>query len=317
MKKYSRRIRSDNLSWWLRIGKGKRRVFIFATSLVVAEVAVGGSEWANLGAGLIGAFATLIAAVITVRFQGGRQERKRRDKIKSNNLDFKDISEKNSFSALDVLKVLDLRDSPNPKEDVQGRAVLTDSHLVVREGDAGNGVIFCYATSGSISGASDRNAYEWGEIDPHSSFKQGIPAKSFALGVDLDSLPIGQVARINNRVAYCGAFDDADAESFETHIDRSTPSLTFLILFSPSHPCLSIKGEIDVGRDQWKRAEGNRPVILEGGTVVYWRVFADGGVNSLRHMSKYRLRWTWRHLIETPAGRHPLASLVREPEHEQ
>jgi len=104
MKKYSRRVRSGNLSWWLRIGKGKRRVFIFATSLVVAEVAVGGSEWTNLGAGLIGAFATLIAAVITVRFQGGRQERKRRDKIKSNNLDFKDISEKNSFSALDVLK---------------------------------------------------------------------------------------------------------------------------------------------------------------------------------------------------------------------
>lgn len=294
-------------------------MFIFATSLVVAEEAAGGSEWTNLGAGLIGAVATLIAAVITVRFQGGRQERKRRDKIKINNLDFKGVSERNSFSALDVLKVLDLRDSPNLKEDAGGRAVLTDSHLIVREEDAGNGVVFCYATSGSISRAtSNRNAYEWGEIDPHSSLKQAIPAKSFALGVDLDSLPIGQAVRINNRVAYRGAFDDAEAESFETHIDRSTPSLTFLVLFSPSHPCLSVKGEIDVGRDQWKRAEENRPVILEGGTLLYWRVFADGGNNSLRHLSKYRLRWTWRQatrpgLVNAPAGGQSDADLNRRP----
>lgn len=275
-------------------------MFIFATSLVVAEEAAAGSEWTNLGAGLIGALATLIAAVITVHFQGSRQERKRRDKIKSNNLEFKGISENNSFSALDVLKVLDLRDSPSRKEGVGGRAVLTDSHLIVREGDVGNGVIFCYATSGSISGASDRNAYEWGEIDPHSSLKRGIPAKSFALGVDLDSLHIGQVARINNRVVYRSAFDDAEAESFETHIDRSTPSLTFLILFSPSYPCLSVKGEIDVGRDQWRRAGENRPVILEGGTLLYWRVFADGDNSSLRHLSKYRLRWTWRQSVHIP-----------------
>lgn len=264
-------------------------MFIFATSLVAA----GGPDWTNLGSALIGAFATLIAAVITVRLQGSRQEKQRRNKIKSSNLDFKGLTEKNSFSALDMLKILDLRDSPSLKTDVEGTVVLTDSHLIAREGEAGNGVVFCYATSGSISGASDRNTYEWGEIDSHSSFKRNLPTKSFALGVDLDSLSIGQVARITNRVVYRGAFDDAETESFETHVDRSTPSLTFLLLFSPSYPCLSVKGEIDVGRDQWRRAEENRPMILNGGTLLYWRVFADGGDNSLRHLSKYRLRWTW------------------------
>lgn len=277
-------------------------MFIFATSLVVAEVAAGGLDWGNLGAGLIGALATLIAAVITVRLQGGGQEKRKRDRIKSNDLDFKGITEKNSFSALDVFKFIDLRDSPSLRADVEGTAVLTDSHLMAREGDAGNGVVFCYATSGSISGVSDWNAYEWGEVDPHSSLKRGIPAKSFALGVHLDGLSTGQVARITNRVVYRGAFDDAETERFETHIDRNTPSLTFLLLFSPSHPCLSVIGEIDVGRDQWRRVEGNRPVILGGGTSVYWRVFADRGGNSLRHLSKYQLRWTWRSSCRSELG---------------
>lgn len=284
-------------------------MFIFATGLVVAEETAGGPDWTNLVAGF-GALATLIAAVITVRFQGDRQGKKRLDKIKSNNLPFKGISEKNSFSALDVFKVLDLRDSPSLKADVEGTAVLTDSHLIVREGDAGNGVVFCYATSGGISGTSDQNAYEWGEIGTHSSFKRGIAAKSFALGVDLDSLSTGQVARITNRVVYCGAFDDAETESFETHIDRNTPSLTFLLLFSSSRPCLSVKGEIDVGRDQWRRAEGNRPVILDGGTLLYWRVFADGGDNSLRHLSKYRIQWTWRRSSHPESGEMTSVSIA-------
>jgi hypothetical protein len=269
-------------------------VFIFTTSLVVAEVAAGGLDWGKLGAGLIGALATLMASVITVRLQNGGREKRKRDKIKSNDLNFKGITEKNSFSASDVFKIIDLRDSPSLKANVEGTAVLTDSHLIVREGDAGNGVVFCYATSGSISGVSDWNPYEWGAIGPHSPLKRGIPAKSFALGVHLDSLSTGQVARITNRVVYHGAFDDVEAERFETHIDRNTPSLTFILLFSPSYPCLSVIGEIDIGRDQWKRIERNRPVILDGGTSVYWRVFADGGDNSLRHLSKYQLRWTWR-----------------------
>lgn len=269
-------------------------MLISATSLIAAEGSSGGTDWTNLVAGLIGAVATLIAAVITVRLQGGREERRKRERIKGNDLYFQGIGEKSSFSALDVCKVLDLRGSPGPQEGSEGTAVLTDSHVIVREADAGNGVVFCYATSGRISGASDRNAYEWGEITPHSPLKRNVEAKSFALGVDLDDLSTGQVTRITNTVVYRGAFDDAEAESFETHIDRNTPSLTFLLLFSPSHPCVSVKGEIDVGRDQWARADKNRPVILNGGTLLYWRIFSEGGDGSLRHLAKYRIRWTWR-----------------------
>lgn len=153
-------------------------MFIFATSLVAA----GGPDWTNLGSALIGAFATLIAAVITVRLQGSRQEKRRRNKIKSSNLDFKGLTEKNSFSALDMLKILDLRDSPSLKTDVEGTVVLTDSHLIAREGEAGNGVVFCYATSGSISGASDRNTYEWGEIDSHYIFQTKPPNQVLRFG---------------------------------------------------------------------------------------------------------------------------------------
>lgn len=266
---------------------------MFASDTFVAEIAAG-PDWTNLGSGLIGAFATLIAAVMTVYLQGRKQDRRRRDKIKGNNLDFNEISEKDSFSALDVLKVLDLRDSPSLETGVGGTAILTDSHLIIREKDAGSGAVFCYATSGSCSGTSDRNPYEWGEIGPHSPLKRNATAKSYALGIDLDNLSTGEVARITNQIIYCDAFDDVKTESFETHVDRNAPSLTFLLLFSRSYPCLTIKGEIDVGRDQWRRAEGNRPTILDGGTLVYWRVFAESEGNSLRHLSKYRLRWTWR-----------------------
>lgn len=265
-------------------------MFIFSSSLAVAEEALSGTDWITLGVGLVGALATVVAVVVADRLQ---RARRKFGKIEGNTLEFQNISEKNSFCALDVLKVLDLRGSPSLGAGTEGMAVLGDSHLIIREGDTGNGLVFCYATSGSIVGASEGYPYEWGEIKPHSPLKQNTPAECFALGVNLDNLSPGQVAQITNQVVYRGAFDNAATESFETHIDRNTLSLTFLLLFSPCYPCLSVQGEIDVGRDQWRRVEKNRPTILNEGTVLYWRVFPDEHNNSLRHLSKYRLQWTW------------------------
>lgn len=268
-------------------------MFIFSSSLAVTEEALNGTDWITLGVGLVGALATVVAVVIADRLQRVGRDGRKFGKIEGNALEFQNISEKNSFCALDVLKVLDLRGSPSLRAGVEGMVVLSDSHLIIREGDAGNGLVFCYATSGSIVGASEGYPYEWGEIKPHSPLKQNISAKCFALGVNLDNLSPGRVARITNQVVYRGAFDNAATESFETHIDRNTLSLTFLLLFSPCYPCLSVQGEIDVGRDQWGRVEKNRPAILNGGTVLYWRVFPDEHNDSLRHLSKYRLQWTW------------------------
>jgi hypothetical protein len=252
-------------------------------------------DWVTIGVGALGALATLASAYITARYQGKKRDDLRRSKIKGNDLDVRGIAEKDSFSALDVLKVLDLRDAPDVSgRDGGGRAVLTDSHLIVRERASGNGVVFCYATSGDFEGVTSKHhVWKWDELQPHSPLKKGLEAKCHGLGVDLDSLSVDHVARVTNEIVYRGAFDQADHESFETHIDRSTVSLTFVVLFSPSYPCVSAVGEENTVREHWARVEDNRPVILDDGQCLYWRVFRDDA-EPLPHRAKYRLRWDWQ-----------------------
>ncbi|MBM7804823.1 hypothetical protein JOD57_000660 [Geodermatophilus bullaregiensis] len=265
------------------------------TLVAVADGEEPGPDWVAIGVGALGALATLASAYITARYQGRKRDDRRRSKIKGNDLDVRGITEKDSFSALDVIKVLDLRSSP----DLGGRAggghaVLTDSHLIVRERSSGNGVVFCYATSGDFDGVTSKDhIWKWDELQPHSPLKKGLVAKCYGLGVDLDTLSVDHVSRVTNQIVYRGAFDQADHESFETHIDRSTVSLTFVILFSPSYPCVSAVGEENTVRDHWARVEDNRPVVLDGGQCLYWRVFRDDA-GSLPHRAKYRLQWDWQ-----------------------
>lgn len=281
-----------------------------APVLVHAAEGSGGTDWATLGVGIAGALATLASAFITARYQTAKRDRVRRSKIKGNELSIGGISEDSSFSALDVLKVIDLRDSPTCDPAIPGSAVLSDSHLITREAETGSGVIFCYATSGDFAGVQSTRVHKWGELQPHTPLKTGATAKCYGLGIDLQNLAVGDVVRVTNEVVYRGGFDDAVAEAFETHVDRTTASLTFVLLFSERHRCTRVVGEQDLMRDQWQPVDKNRPEILQEGRCVYWRVFRDDTDLGLPHRAKYRLRWEWQPTASAAAPRSAQADAV-------
>src|SRR6476659_9695657 len=92
--------------------------------------------------GILSAATTIIAALIQRSWHLNRTRMPKHESI-----EYQTIHEESSFSVTEVVKILDLSagvgDAAHP-----GRAVQTDSYLVRRELDKGNGMVFRYATSG-------------------------------------------------------------------------------------------------------------------------------------------------------------------------
>ena len=196
------------------------------------------------------------------------------------------------------MKILDLSGSPGGvTPGTPGRSSLTDSYLVRREAEEGNGLVCRYATSGklTVECVSHRVEHAAGEYDSEHY------ANRMAVGVSLDHLAKGSLTRIINQVEFTGAFDKPAAEDFETHIERPTKSLTFIILFSPGHLCGVISGHLSASeRGRQEEVRGDPPMITDGGKVAYWRIVAKKD-QWLPLGARYQLKWTWQ--ASRPASR--------------
>jgi hypothetical protein len=233
--------------------------------------------------GISSIMATLAAALIQKSWQLHRRHLPRYEEI-----EFGSVHETESFSALDVVKVLDLRDAGEFQPGKPGTAIYTDSYLIRRESMAGNGVVFRYATSGKLQGECVSHA---GNQDAGSYESTHFPA-SLAIPVYLEHVAENSSVRVTNRIVYTGAFDRPDAEDFETHIERPMRSLTIILIFPRSRPCAVVNGQTQVserGRVEFARHDG--PVVADDGILVYWRIFPKKE-DWLPIGAKYRLQWS-------------------------
>lgn len=245
--------------------------------------------------GILSVVATIVAALLQRSWRLNRPRLPRHEP-----LEFGAVREQGSFSAIDVVKILDL-DQPGPTgPDQPGRAVYTDSYLMRRETGGGNGAVFRYACSGGLDGRcishTDRQV-----IEPYTSTHF---ATSRAITVPLDHVGEGNCVRITNQLTYLGSFDRPDDEDFETHVERPTRSLTIMVRFSGTRVCQLAVGQVQVGergRTVTTGAEG--PVLTRDGRLLYWRVFPAKG-DWLPIGAKYRLQWNWGGV---PAGQAPVA----------
>ena len=156
--------------------------------------------------GISSVAATIIAALIQRSWQWSRRRLPRYEQ-----LEYGPIHESESFSALDVVKILDLTDSGAGPSGRPGRAIYTDSYLVRRESSEGNGLVFRYATSGKLAGECMSHA----DGQAIGSYESTHFATSLAIAVSLEHLARGSLARVINRVVYSGAFDRPDQEDLE------------------------------------------------------------------------------------------------------
>lgn len=253
-----------------------------------------GSLRAEIIIGLLSVLATILAALI----QRSWNWRSRKFPRGGEALDFGAVHEATSFSVDHLLKVLDLRDSPGTP-DRPGVAVLTDTYLVRREADRGNGLVSIYCTSGELEGecVSHPNGFVMGDVDSdHMRVNR-------AIAVDLSRLAQHTCMRVINRVTFTGAYDRTPTENFETHIDRPTRALTFVLLLSGDHPAVSVKGYRQVGRRHRVRADRQSgPVLLNNGTLVYWHIVPQKG-EWLPAEARIRVEWSWR---PVPGGHRPV-----------
>jgi hypothetical protein len=250
--------------------------------------------------GLLSVVATIVAALIqrTWTWTWRRRRFLRRD----HPLSYGSVHEENGFSVLDLVKILDLRESPGPEGARTGRGILTDSYLVKRESDEGNGLVCLYSTSGELAGASISHPhdYAWGTYD------SGHMNVNKVLAVPLQNLAEGSVTRLASRLVYTGAFDRREIENFETHIERPTRSLTFILLFSPGYRCVSASGKIQIGgRSRRQSTTEGRILIAQEGTLLYWRLTPEKG-EWLPYDARYQIEWQWRE-TPVPAPRQDVA----------
>ncbi|HEX6075553.1 MAG TPA: hypothetical protein VFZ32_09865 [Micromonosporaceae bacterium] len=247
---------------------------------------------AEIVVGILSVIATIAAGLLQ------RTWRARRPRLpKFEAISLGPVHESTSFTVLDSVKVVDLREIGNRRKTEPGVAVLTDSYLVRRESDAGNGMVFRYAASGGLEGDCVSHA----DNSVISSYESTHFRTSRAVSVLLNELAEGSAARITNRLVYSGSFDRFEGEDFETHIERPTRSLTIIVTFSTDCPCRAVTAQIQVGeRGQTETVQKDRPVLMNGGTLLYWRVFPkDGGW--LPVGAKYRVQWTWDRQMPVPA----------------
>lgn len=236
--------------------------------------------------GICSVAATIVAALIQRSWQW-----QRRRPPKYEELEHGGIHESDSFSVDEVVKILDLSGSPgSTRPGTPGQSSLTDSYLVRREAAEGNGIVCRYATSGTLTVdcVSHRVEHPAGQYDSEHY------ANRMAVGVSLDQLAKGSLARVINQIEYTGAFDKQGTEDFETHIERPTKSLTFIILFSPDHPCGVVSGHFSASeRGRQEEVRSDPPMIADGGKIAYWRIVAKKD-EWLPLGARYQLKWTWR-----------------------
>jgi hypothetical protein len=242
--------------------------------------------------------ATIIAALIQRSWQWSRRRLPRYEQ-----LEYGPIHESESFSALDVVKILDLTESGGGPSGRPGRAIYTDSYLVRRESSEGNGLVFRYATSGQLTGECLSHT----DGQSIGSYESTHFASSLAIGVSLEHLARGSHARIINKVVYTGAFDKPDQEDFETHVERPMQSLTMILTFSKRRPCGIANGQTQINeRGRVEAARNDGPIIANDGRVVYWRITPKKG-EWLPIGAKYRLQWTWHKSGSGSANPAPVA----------
>ncbi|GAA2080080.1 hypothetical protein [Actinomadura alba] len=232
--------------------------------------------------GILSVIATISAALI----QRSWNWRSRRFPRSREALTFGAIQESGSFSLDEVAKVLDLRNSPGSP----GQAVLNDTYLVRRQSEKGNGLVSIYSTSGELEGdcLSHPHNHTWG---PYGSAHMRV---NRAMAVDLSHLADQSVTRVVHQVVFTGAYDNTPTENFETHIERPTRALVFILLFSADRPCTSVTGHLQVGRRQRTPTDRERgPVLLRQGTIAYWRIVPNKG-EWLPEEANYRIEWNWR-----------------------
>ncbi|GAA3750129.1 hypothetical protein GCM10022402_31600 [Salinactinospora qingdaonensis] len=229
--------------------------------------------------------ATIVGALIQRTWNWNRDRAPRR----SESLEYGAIREGSAFSVHDLVKVLDLRESPSRGEETTGVARLTDSYLIRRESNDGNGAIFLYSTSGELSGecVSHPTKHQWGE------YASGHMAVNRVIAVDLEHLAAKNMVRVTNEIVFRGAYDKRPQETFETHIERPVRSLTFVLIFDPAYPCSSATGEAKLGRGQPRQLTGeHRPLVTQEGTMLYWRILPTKG-KWLPTEANYILKWQW------------------------
>lgn len=204
-------------------------------------------------------------------------------------LEYGPVRESQSFSASDVVKVLDLRLDSVSKPAPLGLATFTDSYLLHRESLTGNGAVFRYATRGQLRGdsVSHPNTHIAGE------YKSGHFNASLVVAVPLENLSRRQTERVTNRLIYSGAFDRKEGEDFETHIERPTRSLTIFILFASERRCISATGKVQIGeRGVMEDVRVSGPIVINDGSVVYWHI--PPNVHGwLPVGAKYHIQWAW------------------------
>jgi hypothetical protein len=236
--------------------------------------------------GILSAVATIFAALLQRSWSDSRTRMPRHESIK-----FRDMHESASFSVQDVAKILDLTESSadDPQRN-PGTAILSDSYLIRRESDKGNGMVFRYASRGNIEG---RCASHTGNHSIASYESTHFPVAK-VISVPLPDLAVSSTTRITNEMTFTGAFDGAEEEDFCTHIERPIRSLTIFVFFPQGKPCRLASGEFRIGeRSPYKPVNGSdRPLIVENGRLLYWRVVPKTGT-WLHVDATYRLGWAW------------------------
>jgi hypothetical protein len=189
----------------------------------------------------------------------------------------------------EIAKVWDFR---GEFTDVGGHGIasLTDYYRVTKESDEDT-IVFHYATSGRIRSAeclSHPSAERKEKLHPEAPPSGERPfLEEIELRVSLAPLEKGGTTRVVNAVEYLGAFEGSDREWMETHIDRPTAHLAFVLLFSEKRPCKIAFGEVVIGREEPRRMKESHPEVMHSGRVLYWSL--EKPLTS----AKYRLRWEW------------------------
>lgn len=241
--------------------------------------------------GLLGVIATLVAALV----QRPWARRARRARIPAgNSLSLGTATEHDSFVVDELVKVLDLRESPG----VRGTAVQTDSYRLRRHTDTSDFLISFYSTSGDLELESVSHPESTAVENPsgHMAVNKGI-------AVDLHDLAVGGAIRVVNRACFKGAYDKTPIETFETHIERPTRALTFILILSASHHCRSVWGFSQAGRREKVRISGlDGPAIYQNGELVLWRIKPRQG-EWLPMEMRFQIEWEWSQSMPGPLPR--------------
>ncbi|MFD9390310.1 hypothetical protein ACFWBB_06120 [Streptomyces sp. NPDC060000] len=243
---------------------------------------------------ILSAATTIAAALLQRSWSQSRTRMPRHESI-----EFRDVHESAAFSVQDVVKILDLSESGTGDPTHPGTAVLSDSYLIRRESDSGNGMVFRYASSGVLDGRCTSHTDNHVVTNYDSTHRPACKV----IAILLDHLAVRSATRITNEMTFRGAFDGADGEDFETHIERPTRSLTVIVIFPQEKPCRSVSGTVRIG-ERGPDTETNRsngPLFVDNGRLLYWRVLPKTG-SWLPIGTTYRLQWTWP---RTGAGSPP------------